>query len=220
MDVDKKAAIGQVQRLLKAIIDRDKELILKVLEYEQLYFEDMQFLPGSIAGDAFVKRKRDKFLRQGKWKDRKNKKCFDCPETDPTSLISMFPCKIQRIAEGEHAEGVFHGLVGGITIDPKYNNQNVILHEMIHAYEWIIDNAAHHIKFPFRDILVMRLYDKIKNIMQPLDLDNQIMRFSRYNQKRRKSNMHSVLFFLKSLDLEIRTENGLGDISGFYIGKM
>jgi hypothetical protein len=186
----------------------EKELSLKMLEYERAYFEDMTFQPGSITGDIFAKHERDVLVR------RKNKEYLKFPEDDPPPDISIFPCKIEKL---KGAEGIFRGL-DGIIIDPKHNNRNVILHEMIHAYEFIFENFF--TEYSLRDVLFARLYGKLSGIIQ--NLDKLVMQFAHYNRETlvKEKNEHTVLFYLKCLDLEYRTlrdGNTFGTISDFYM---
>lgn len=92
------------------------------------------------------------------------------------------------------------------------NDKSVILHEMIHAYEFILES-----KLPvIRDILLLRLYLKLKPIIN--DLDKRISEHAElYGQSRvtASGGKHDLVFFLKSLDLDIRCDYPLGTVCGY-----
>ena len=101
-----------------------------------------------------------------------------------------------------------------VFLDPRDCNNYVILHEMTHAYDWMLD---HCYPYPLRDILIIRLYDKLKTKIEALD--KVLMLFShytyQYNVINGKEGDHSTLFYMKCLDLELRLGVPFGTISGF-----
>lgn len=92
------------------------------------------------------------------------------------------------------------------------NNQNIILHEMLHAHEQIINSINPII----RDTLIIELYNKLKKFITSID---EII----YNHANIYHNMqlteiggeHSLLFLLKSLELDLRCNNELFTIFGY-----
>lgn len=91
-------------------------------------------------------------------------------------------------------------------------NENVILHEMLHAHEQIINSINPII----RDTLIIELYNKLKKYITSID---EII----YNHANIYHNMqlteiggeHSLLFLLKSLELDLRCNNELFTIFGY-----
>ena len=196
----------------KATDKTEAEEILnsKVLEYEKAYFEDMTFQPGSIAGDIFVECEQQIFSKL------KHREYWDIPGAGFHLSIKKYTFKIKKM---RGADGMFVRRKGLIFIRPEYSsNRNVILHEMIHAYDWTLDLCF---PYPLRDVLIIRLFDELKNRIA--NLDKLLMTFCHYPRQYRVINgregEHGVLFFLKSLDLEIRLDLPIGTISGFYPGK-
>jgi hypothetical protein len=189
--------------------EAEKTLNSQVLEYEKAYFEDMTFQPGSIAGDIFVECEQQIFSKQ-KWKEY-----WDIPGAGFHLPIKQYPFRLKRL---KGAYGQFSVKQGLVFIHPNSNNLNTILHEMIHAYDWTLDRCY---PYPLRDILIIRLYDKLKTRI--IALDKLLMTFSHYFNQflilDGKEGEHGILFYLKCLDLEIRLNVPFGSISGFYSEK-
>ncbi|MDE6749305.1 MAG: hypothetical protein K2K21_09655 [Lachnospiraceae bacterium] len=101
-----------------------------------------------------------------------------------------------------------------ITFDPEYaSNKTTILHEMIHAYENIIDSMQLTL---IREIIFLHLYNKLKPEIP--DLDDKIAGHANilsgmdiYIQ----GGKHDILFYLKSLDLDLRCGYKLGTVCGY-----
>ncbi len=99
------------------------------------------------------------------------------------------------------------------TITPKYKNSKpVILHEMIHAYEHIL----HDEHFTLNELMLLHFYNKLKPLIS--DLDTLIKKHAElYGQHCVSSTggSHGILFYLKSLDLDIRCGYELGTVCGY-----
>ena len=113
----------------------------------------------------------------------------------------------------EKYDGTFDKCNRIITIKKAcVNNQNVILHEMLHANEEIINSINPII----RDVLIVELYKKLK--MQLANLDEIIYVHSNIPHILELSEVggdHSLLFMLKSLDLDLRCGNDLFTVFGY-----
>jgi hypothetical protein len=193
---------------VKPFVAEERKLKAKVLRYEKLYFEDMTFQPGSIAYDIFAVDGRDILSK------RKGRKFFDVSKAGFDFSISNISIKIKKLKKS--TDGTF---VPGkrIAIDPERgNNRRTILHEMVHFYDWYLSD----LRIPLYDILIIRLYAKLKGKIK--NLDKLVMQFAHYPNQyrilfRQKAGAHSVFFFLKCLDLELRTGVSLGCISGYFM---
>ena len=189
--------------------ERTEELNRKVLEYEKAYFEDMTFQPGSITGDIFVECEQQIFSKH------KDNEYWDIPGAGFDLSIKKYPFRLKRM---KNAEGKFDHKKGLVFISPDCNNHNIILHEMIHVYDWMLDLCF---PFPLRDVLLIRLYDKLKGKIKRLD--KLIMVWAHYLNQLRiingREGEHGVLFYLKCLDLELRIGVPFGTISGFHSEK-
>ena len=92
------------------------------------------------------------------------------------------------------------------------SNDHVILHEMIHMHEHVIDSHPLYI----HDIVVWCLYQKLKEKIT--DLDQRIDKCSHFQTQSDIANlggMHDILFLLKSFDLDLRMGYKLGTVFGY-----
>lgn len=89
----------------------------------------------------------------------------------------------------------------------------VILHEMIHVYEAILEEIVDQ---HYHDIITIALYNDLSKKIP--DLENRIVAHSHTitnNEVMLIGGRHGILFFLKSLDLDIRLNLKLGSIMGY-----
>lgn len=92
------------------------------------------------------------------------------------------------------------------------NDNSVILHEMLHAHEQILLSIDHVV----RDTLILELYKKLK--IQIEKLDDIILFHSNIQHSVELSEMggeHSLLFMLKSLDIDLRCGYELFTVFGY-----
>ena len=92
------------------------------------------------------------------------------------------------------------------------NNDNVALHEMLHAHEQILLSINHIV----RDTLLLELYKKLKPQIKNLDGIIDFHANINHNIELEKiGGEHSLLFLLKSLDIDLRRGNELFTIFGY-----
>jgi len=184
----------------------DQRLNEAVTYYENRYFEDMRFLPGSIAGDVLLVNV-DHVL--------KNKRNKEYRENPFNISLDNYRFRVKKFKD-EKTEGCFTINRKTVDICPRHaESPAVILHEMIHVYERILDTV--YFNYSLKEILLIRLYEKLRNIIK--DLDRVTMAHAHYEKQHenmiRKHGCHGVLFFLKSLDLDLRTGAPPGTIYGY-----
>ena len=167
------------------------------LECEKLYFEDFTFREGSISGDIYDSLKDIMAKRKRKTKNRSEA---------PT--IGRVNFKLQK-PKSKTAEGTFNASKNTITIHPDFNDLWTLLHEMIHAYEDQLTYAQ-------GEILIIRLYNKLKEKIKNLDLVLTAWTHCVNQELLNDHGDHVILFLLKSLDLDLRLNLPMGAISGFY----
>lgn len=92
------------------------------------------------------------------------------------------------------------------------NDDNTILHEMLHAHEEILMSVNHIL----RDTLILELYKYLQRHIENID---EIIEFhSNIIHNLELANMggkHSLLFLLKSLEIDIRRGNELFTVFGY-----
>ena len=188
----------------------EEQLNKIALFYELLFFEDMTFKNNSIVGDVFAESEQHIF--------RKKKDYYNVEGIGFNLSIAQCPFRLKKMKGIEGRFNCWNKNKLSIDIHPERNIQCTVLHEMIHFYDWQIDRCF---PYPLRDILIIRLYDKLKTQIEKLDL--LLMTYAHYDNQHEiiigKEGDHSVLFYMKSLDLEIRTNVEFGTISGFFSEK-
>lgn len=169
------------------------ELHGKILEYEEKYFEDMTFQPGSAL--------------------------YDIVQT-VIDMYDYFSLELESQYFTFHIQDLENGTMGQtnfperkIVIAPKYkNDKSVILHEMIHAYELTLQ-TEHSV---LNELLLITLYNKLKPQIPELDkLINEHVELYGQHCVSISGGTHGLLFYLKSLDLDLRCEYKLGTVCGY-----
>mgnify|MGYP007069882023 CR=1 FL=1 len=162
------------------------------LECEEKYFDDMILATTSIMGDIV-----DIAYEQ-----------FDfIPLGIEYAALRFF------IVNTNDFLGCFYRYERKIEIDQKsLQNKSVILHELIHFYEWQLENT-----FPVaKELLTIRLYRNLAKTIDNLDtlIESHCDLFDQEETFNNTGN-HGLLFYLKSLDLDIRCGYTLGTVCGY-----
>lgn len=118
------------------------------------------------------------------------------------------------IVDSDDFNGCFYRDEQKIEISRPYiNDKSVILHELIHYFEYQLEKELQ----PFiRELLILELYNKL--LPQISDLKERIFNHCElysYTETFKGNGEHGVLFFLKSLDLDIRCGYPLGTVCGY-----
>lgn len=160
-------------------------------DLEEEYFEDMLLKEGSLLNDV-VK-----------------------VVLDYTDGIFLGIEKLRLyIVDNDNYSGCFYCNESKIEIDRRYaTDKSVILHELIHFYEYQLEQELE----PFiRELLAIELYNKL--LPQISDLRVRILKHCElysYAEIFKGNGNHGVLFFLKSLDLDMRCGYPLGTVCGY-----
>jgi len=178
---------------------QEKALKNKAIEYDKLYFDDFNFESKSITGDVYnfarIKNCPEQVLNKNKFY-----------EVTPTVIKD---CRF-FIKYMEEAAGNCNGW--DITIHPEsIKDRDVILHEMIHLRINVMPNN-------FREILTFCLYKKLKKeftkSFENLLIDHATAIAACYSPDLWH---HGTLFYLKSLDLDIRLNLDIGTVYGYRL---
>jgi hypothetical protein len=180
--------------------EAENRLYAKITEYEWSYFEDFLLQPDSILHDLLVYEAQDE---TGNWFETSD----DIADMELSHNYSF------RINSLDDCAGVSNKEFRTITIDPESaNDPAVILHEMIHAH---IDLFRGDQIVIYLECLLLRLYNDLK--VKIPDLDERIVNHA---HKLRQEDFydhgeHGLLFFLKSLDLDLRLGLPLGTVCSY-----
>lgn len=194
-------------RLYPTATPEVKQLIDRVGEHEQL-FSDMIFEPDSLTGKFIavsVKRFDD-----DEWEDT----FMDRPDQLEYFMYSWFVFGVEDL---NGSLGSYSPLEYKLTIAPEYiNRDDVILHEMIHLHESVLDGLPTY----FRDAALYCLYRDLRNKIP--DIDDRI---EAHGHILNESNLsaaggrHDILFLLKSFDLDLRMDYPLGTVFGYGMAE-
>lgn len=186
-----------------APLTEDDQLLEKVYDFAHL-FSDLIFEEGTETYSHAISRSQC----YGKWTDD--------TQYIPQELLyfsyNWFTYHVQNL--GPRALGLFDWQKKSLSVCPAAlnNNDHVILHEMIHMHEHVIDSHPLYI----HDIVVWCLYQKLKKKIT--DLDQRIDECSHFQTQSDIANlggMHDILFLLKSFDLDLRMGYKLGTVFGY-----
>ena len=190
---------------------QEKRLWELVYDLSDEYFLDFRFEEGTIV-DIFTK--AESSIDDGEtWiEDR-----ADVPEALEyfselilkSYLYKVEPLSGDILGEVNHKE---HSITIAPSVMSADDCKPHVLHEIIHIYEEVLDNLP---KF-YHDTLLLCLYNDLKNKIT--DLDDRIISHTHvlYGERiTRVGGNHDILFFLKSLDLDIRCGYKLGTVCGY-----
>jgi predicted membrane GTPase involved in stress response len=166
-------------------------LLNRALDFEEKYFGDMTL---SDFEDE---------LSGVEW-DIDGERVKDSGDIKSEQGITIEEWRFIIVKNSENYEGQCDSRSHAINISEKYKNDDtVLLHEMIHAYEGML---WQHIFF-FQYVLI-KLYKKLSEQVSKID---ELIMFDQHvvNQ------VHSPLFCLKSFDLDLRLNQKLGTIYGY-----
>lgn len=169
------------------------KLHFDILDYEESYFEDMTFQKDSLCWEiaSFVDAEFDHLYLE----------------------LTQTSYRFYIVDDNKEYSGQCNSLEHTISITRSHVfDKTVILHEMIHAYEAILEQHESILC----EYLLLALYKKLLPTIP--DLDERLVKHSEiYGQRCVSSSggYHGLLFYLKSLDLDIRCGYDLGTVCGY-----
>ena len=197
------------------IFYRPTPLDCKASEYTEIYFDDMRLVKGSII---------EKFLSLT-YTSGGTEYC--CPDEWSYQLnANNYRYIVDELPE--NTAGLCDNRDRTVTIAPEYENDDaVLLHEMIHVFIGLYGCKDDFIN-PFgekisiciptfiRDALLLCLYNHLSEKIP--DLDDRILAHANVHsgiEITLEGGNHDILFFLKSLDLDLRKGYPLGTVCGY-----
>ena len=189
---------GEATEEQKKLHDRD-------MLFEETLFDDMVFAEGSSSRKLIeIKTKAE---NSNDWVDD----VMSLPDELEYYNCNWFRTQIADL-EGS-ALGQFNGLNQTITISPKaIDSDSVLLHEMIHAHEF----AVNELPMYYHDMVLWALYTDLKRKIDGIDeAISQHAHLLNEWDIARSGGCHDILFLLKSFDLDIRQSYTLGTVFGY-----
>ena len=183
----------------------------KAKKFENEYFTDMTFIPNSFIHDYFIHEpveEEDGFEGEGGF-------------NIDTLGISITSCRF-KISRSKKYEGYYSIGKRIITISAeKMEDDSILLHEMIHAYEDMMLNKDYlGLRLTLRELLTHFLDKALsKKIMNLEDVIHEFIHIRPYDDKTRDGGFHGLLFLLKSLDLDLRLKIKPGTVFGYGLDK-
>lgn len=184
----------------RQLTDDSVDLWNKVEELSDRYFGDMLFKPGSITYKYIEEEGQSGTSRP------------DLPEELEFFSYDRYDFKVQSLPE--YVSGYYDNTDGRqefcVNVTHK-DDDDTILHELIHLHEDALSSLPY-----YRDVVFISLYWDLKRMVP--DLDTVIRRFPTVLNETGSSDQsgeHSILFLLKSLDIDIRKGQKLGTVFGY-----
>lgn len=121
----------------------------------------------------------------------------------PETAVDFYEWQFNIVDKNDNFTGECTSFWKVINIVPSHINDRILLHEMIHAYESMLsDYKIEH------EYLIVKLYQKllpkIPSLIKIIESDINII-----------NREHTVLFLLKSLDIDLMLKLPLGSIYGY-----
>lgn len=175
----------------------EKQLISKVWEFAYL-FDDMLFKPDTISASLTMADVEGKKMQ------------MSLPEEVELFTYDNYKFRVEVL---EDADGYYQNDEKVLCIDSdSLNCDSVILHEMIHLHESVVNELSLY----FHDALVFALYWSLRGKID--NLDDLIMRHAHVMNGADISILggtHDILFLLKSFDLDLKMGYELGTVFGY-----
>ena len=191
----------------KTATNEELKLAEKAEKFEADYFEDMTFRPGTPLHDDFIS---EPFL------DSKGFEVEGGVDINFLEISIISYCF--KASQLRKSEGWCNGKKRIITISTKkLEDDSTLLHEMIHAYENILLRKDYfYLRLTLRDLLTHFLFRNLSNKIKNLnDVIHEFIHLRPYDDKTRDGGFHSLLFLLKSLDLDFRLAIKPGTVFGY-----
>lgn len=175
------------------------ELFNKVEDYGK-FFVDMLFGKGSCSDKATVCQDDERIALP-----------------DELTYFSYSSFTYHVCESGPNIGGSFNNKEQTLTVSPKnLKDPAVILHEMIHLHEFVINELP----LFYHDTLLWCLYQDLRSKI--IDLDEKITSHAHFLNERNLYNfggLHDTLFLLKSFDLDLKMHFPLGTVFGYELAE-
>ena len=164
--------------------DEETAMQLKALEFQDEYFKDMML----------VDYEKDIYTHIDG-----NEEGLSAFESEPHISINKWRFKINPELD---CDGIARNYEYLIELRPEYNDDLTLLHEIIHAFEFMLRGAGLDNYVTVR--LFVELSQKIPNLLELINRDTHL-----------DNKEHTTLFLLKSLKLDLELNLKLGTIYAY-----
>lgn len=189
--------------------ENEKKVYDLLFEYSDAFFSEFRFAPGSYVSDFVDMKGSD---------DNGESWAVDDPFSPPYVLeyfdqivLQSLKCTVKPLKTD--IVGSYNSLTHTLEIAPGHEDKpDDILHELIHIYESVVDTLPKY----YHDVLVCCLYRELSSRVP--DLYDRLIRHAHLyygDEITREGGNHDILFFLKSLDLDMRCGFELGTVCGY-----
>lgn len=185
----------------------ERRLSDKVGEFEQL-FGDMLFQEG--ASTYKLLQCKSKLQGSDEWIDD----VIGLPDELEDYCYTSFLFKVEPL---DGCNGVYNYADQTLTVTPEaLENDSTILHEMIHMYEFAINDLPMY----FHDMVYWALYKDLKKKIPELDdIITGHAHILTGSTIYSSGGLHDILFLLKSFDLDIRMGYPLGTVFAYGLDE-
>ena len=176
----------------------------RMADFRETMFTDMLFEPGSSSYNLIKYQSKDP--ESNVWVDD-SAVLYDHITNFSTSWFTI------KVEELTGCAAYYSKSEQQIHISTKFvDNDVILLHEMIHLFEFMINDLPLH----YHDMLYWAIYQDLRKKIEGLDdaitqhahaLDSMTL----YN----KGGLHDILFLLKSFDLDLRQGYPFGTVFGY-----
>lgn len=190
---------GSPEKVDQEIRDRIT-ISMQMGEFEE-FFDDMRMERESICG-PFVAAEAQR--EDGTWE----------PETislpDELTYFSYDLFKLKLCKKKGSSKAQFYPGTGCFVITPEgLEDEKLVLHNMIHLHEWVLNQVPGH----YKEMVTKSLYQELRKSISNLD-ERIEENLSFFRESQTDCDEHDTLFFLKSLDLDRKRGYELGTIYG------
>ena len=186
---ERKKELRELQLNWRRNMSEDEDRLYDLIsEYEEEYFEDFTFRPGSIV-TPFIE-------GQVEYDNELVTEYEEVPVEMHSLSMSHYRLRVEDLVD---SEGQTNPIDRIIIIPPRnLDNKKVILHDMIHAFEEVLSDFY----WTYKEILITRLYKELTKKIADLD-DRLVMHCHTYISWRTLilGGEHDILFFLRALTL-------------------
>ena len=187
---------------LESASQEDKNLLERIYELED-HFSDMLFEEDSCVGELL---KCQVKMDGSRWEDDR----VMLPDELKYFSLNYFKIKVDDLTG---CGGYFDSKEQILCISREnVENDNVILHEMIHLHEFVLNEQL----LFYHDTLLWALYSDLRTKIENLDkLISSHAHILGEQNIYHMGGLHDILFLLKSLELDIRMGYRLGTVFGY-----